>query len=605
MPLADLRRRLRDPATDLGLIRRLFVENGRAYLRRYLLAFAFMAMAAGATAASAWIMRDVINEIFVNRREDMVAPIALAVVAIFIVKGASSYGASVILSRIGASIVARIQMRIADNVLAQGMDFYDGAVTAQLTTRLSHNAEAARDLINSLATSAGRDALSVIALAAVMVAQDPAMAGLALLVAPPAVLGVGKLVKRVKKLAKQEFASLARIVEVMNEVVRGVKVVKAFAMEDKLRGDLHAAIRDVERRSVGIARLNALSGPLMETLGGVAVAVVILYAGYAVIGRGGDAGAFFAFLTAFLMAYEPGKRLARLNVSLQNRLIGVRLLYELLDTAPTMTQAPGAAPLRVREGRVRFYAVSFAYRGAPALRELSFEAAPGRVTALVGPSGAGKSTVFSLIARFYDPDAGAVEIDGQDLRGVTLASLRAQVALVGQDTFLFSASVRDNIRFGRPDATDAEVMAAASAANVTDFAGALPQGFETQVGEAGGRLSGGQRQRVAIARAMLRDAPILLLDEATSALDAESEAAVQQALERLMRGRTTLVIAHRLATIRNADAILVMRDGRIEESGSHAALVAQSGLYSRLHALQFRDAPDPAPPDPAPTNPAP
>ena len=600
MPLADLRRRLRDPATDLGLIRRVFVENGRAYLRRYLLAFAFMAMAAGATAASAWIMRDVINEIFVNRREDMVAPIALAVLAIFIVKGAASYGASVILSRIGANIVAKIQMRIADNVLAQGMDFYDGAVTAQLTTRLSHNAEAARDLINSLATSAGRDALSVIALAAVMVAQDPAMAGLALLVAPPAVLGVGKLVKRVKKLAKQEFASLARIVEVMNELVRGVKVVKAFAMEDKLRGDLHAAIRDVERRSVGIARLNALSGPLMETLGGVAVAVVILYAGYAVIGRGGDAGAFFAFLTAFLMAYEPGKRLARLNVSLQNRLIGVRLLYELLDTAPTMTQAPGAAPLRVREGRVRFDAVSFAYRGAPALRELSFEAAPGRVTALVGPSGAGKSTVFSLIARFYDPDAGAVEIDGQDLRGVTLASLRAQVALVGQDTFLFSASVRDNIRFGRPDATDAEVMAAASAANVTDFAGALPQGFETQVGEAGGRLSGGQRQRVAIARAMLRDAPILLLDEATSALDAESEAAVQQALERLMRGRTTLVIAHRLATIRNADAILVMRDGRIEESGSHAALVAQSGLYSRLHALQFRDAPDPAPPDPAP-----
>jgi ATP-binding cassette subfamily B protein len=242
---------------------------------------------------------------------------------------------------------------------------------------------------------------------------------------------------------------------------------------------------------------------------------------------------------------------------------------------------------------VRFNAVSFAYRGAPALRDLSFDAAPGKVTALVGPSGAGKSTVFSLIARFYDPDAGAVEIDGQDLRGVTLASLRAHVALVSQDTFLFSASVRDNIRFGRPGASNAEVMAAARDANVTEFAQALPQGFDTEVGEAGGRLSGGQRQRVAIARAMLRDAPILLLDEATSALDAESEAAVQEALERLMQGRTTLVIAHRLATIRRADAILVMRDGRLEESGDHAALIARGGLYSRLHALQFRDASDP------------
>jgi ATP-binding cassette subfamily B protein len=411
----------------------------------------------------------------------------------------------------------------------------------------------------------------------------------ALVIGPPAVFVLGKLVRRVRKLARYEFASVARIVAVMNETVRGVRVVKAFGLEPRMRGDLSAAVRDVERRTVGIARLSALSSPLMETLGGIAIAGVILYAGTTVIERGGDAGAFFAFLTAFLMAYEPAKRLARLNVNLQSKLIGVRLLYELLDTPNTLNEAPNAKPLDLRDGRIVFEDVTFTYADKPALRGLSFSAEPGQVTALVGPSGAGKSTVFSLLVRFYDVAGGRVMIDGQDVREVTLASLRRNVALVGQDTFLFSGTIAQNIRDGRPGATDEEVRAAARDANVLTFAEAMPQGLETEVGEGGARLSGGQRQRVAIARALMRDAPILLLDEATAALDAEAEAAVQEALERLMKGRTTLVIAHRLATVRKADRIVVMRDGAAVEVGDHSSLLAQGGLYARLHALQFAD----------------
>ncbi|MFN3614459.1 MAG: ABC transporter ATP-binding protein [Rubrimonas sp.] len=573
--------------SDAALLRRLFAENARPHLRGYALAFLFMGLTAAATAASAWIMRDVINEIFVDRRADMVGPIAATVVAIFLIKGLATFGQSLVLSRIGARLVAGVQMRIMDNLLAQGMAFHDRVAAADLTTRMSYNASAARDLINTLVTAVGRDALAVVALAGVMIAQNPGMALAALLIGPPAVIGVGMLVRRVRKLARREFTSLARIVAVMNEFSRGIRVVKAFGLEPRLREEMSAAVRDVERRTVGIARLNALSSPLMETLGGLAIAAVILYAGRSVIVQGGDPGGFFAFLTAFLMAYDPAKRLARLNVSVQNQLVAVRLLYELLDTPPSLTDRAGAAPLRAGPGRITFDDVRFGYAASPALNGLTFAAEPGMVTALVGPSGAGKTTVFSLLARFYDPDAGTVAIDGQDLRGLTQASVRARLAVVGQDTFLFDDTIRENIRRGRPEADDAAVEAAARDANVWDFAAALPRGLDTPVGEAGGRLSGGQRQRVAIARAMVRDAPILLLDEATSALDAEAEAAVQQALDRLMTGRTTLVIAHRLATIRRADRIIVMRDGRVEEIGDHAALYAAGGLYRRLCDLQF------------------
>ena len=588
---ALLRRRLASLFDDregaLHLVRRLMADNLRVYARRYALAFLCMAITAVATAGSAWIMRDVVNGVFVERNAALVGPVALAVVAIFTVKGAATYAQTVILQGIGAALVARVQKRIGDNILGQGMDFFDAAEMSDLTTRMTFTANAARGLLDTIITALGRDLLTVLALVTVMVVQEPLMAFLALVVAPPAILGVAALIKRVKKLAKREMLSLARIAQVMNETIRGARVVKSFTLEERMRRDLHAAIEDVEKRVVGMARLNALSSPLMETLGGVSVALVIVYAGYSVIDQGGDPGAFFSFMAAFLMAYEPAKRLARVRVKLQSNIVGVQLLYGLLDTRPTIAEALDARPLALAGGGVRLDDVVFRYRDKPALNGLTLEARPGEVTALVGPSGAGKSTVFSLIARFYDPEAGVVSIDGQDVRGLRFASLRGALAMVTQDAFLFSASIRENILAGRPDATEAEMLQAARDANAAEFVEGLPEGYDTQVGEGGGRLSGGQRQRVAIARAMLRDAPILLLDEATSALDAESEARVQEALERLMKGRTTLVIAHRFSTVRNADRIHVLQDGVAVESGTHEALMRAGGLYKRLHALQF------------------
>lgn len=343
----------------------------------------------------------------------------------------------------------------------------------------------------------------------------------------------------------------------------------------------------MRERSDGISHLIALSNPLLETMGGVAVASVILYGGWSVIDGGGDPGTFFSFITALIMATDPARRCAQLVTHLKQFLVGAELMYSAIDAEPDIKEAPDARPLSTRSGEIRLTEVRFGYGDVPALDGLSLRAAPGEVTALVGPSGAGKTTVLGLIERFYDPDHGTIEIDGQDIRGLTLGSLRGAIAMVTQETFLFDASIAENIRLGRPDASQAEIEEAARAANAHDFILGLPQGYDTLAGEAGVRLSGGQRQRIAIARAMLRDAPVLLLDEATSALDAETEARVQEALERLMIGRTTIVIAHRLSTVRRAAHICVLEAGRVVEEGTHDALVARGGLYARLAALQF------------------
>jgi len=314
-----------------------------------------------------------------------------------------------------------------------------------------------------------------------------------------------------------------------------------------------------------------------------------------VIGAEKQPGSFFAFITALLLAYEPIKRLAKLNANLQEGLAAAVRVFALLDQPPEIRDRADARPLAVSGGAIRFEEVSFAYGpGSPALDGVTLEVPAGKTAALVGPSGAGKSTVINLIPRFYDVDAGAVTVDGQDVRSVTLDSLRRQIALVSQEILLFDDTVRANIAYGRPEASDAEITAAAEAAGAAEFIAALPQGYDTPVGPRGGNLSGGQRQRVAIARAMLKNAPILLLDEATSSLDSESERHVQDALSQLMVGRTTLVIAHRLSTVIDAEVIYVMDAGRIVESGRHAELLARGGAYARLHALQFASEDEPA-----------
>ena len=381
-----------------------------------------------------------------------------------------------------------------------------------------------------------------------MVVQNPSMSAVALLIAPPAILGVTVLVRQIKAVARAEFLSLARIVTIIQESAIGVRIVKTFALEPTLRDEMHQAIDGVRLRANKMAKIGAATSPLMETLGGLAIAMVVIYAGSRVIEGGADPGAFFSFITALLLAYEPAKRIARLNVNLQAHMVGVELMYQLLDELPKLTEASDAKPLKKDAYDIAFENVHFKYGDAVALEGVNFEAPAGETTALVGPSGGGKSTIFALIERFYDPSEGRVTIGGQDLKATSFESLRNAIASVSQQSFLFDGSVQRNIGFGRQDAGFEEIVEAAKAANMHSFIESLPEGYDTRVGEDGAMLSGGQRQRLAIARAMLRDAPILLLDEATAALDSETEARVAEALDRLKHGRTTIAIAHRLST---------------------------------------------------------
>jgi len=578
-----------DPDGSVQLIKRLLSENIRAYIPRYFLAFIFMGLVAATTAASAWIMKDVINEVFINRDKAMIYTIAGVVIFIFTLKGLSTYGQMVVLSRVGNAIVADLQNRLFRRLTEQDQAYFDRMSLPELSIRVNTGALSARSVMEMMVLTLGRDVLTLLGLVVVMIVQDPLMSLLALVIMPPAVIGVSILVRRVKTYAKRQVVSNAKIGATMQETVLGVRIVKAFGMEPAMHRRMEKSVAEVERQSNKIASLTARTSPLMETLGGFAIALVIFYGGYSVVELNQDPGAFFAFITALLLAYDPARRLARLNVNLNKSLVGVRLMYELIDEEPDLQKIENAPDLRIGDGEVVLNDVHFSYGEGAALRGLSLKAEGGRTTALVGASGAGKSTVFALIERFYDPQSGKIVIDGQGINGVSMASLRRNIAYVGQESYLFNMSVRDNIAVGKPGAAQSEIEAAARAANAHDFILELPDGYDTPAGEGGGRLSGGQRQRVAIARAMLRDAPILLLDEATSALDAESEAKIQAALETLMAGRTTLVIAHRLSTVRHAHRIHVLDQGRTIESGTHDELFEHDGIYRRLCELQFQN----------------
>jgi ATP-binding cassette subfamily B protein len=577
-------------ATDgsLALIRRLLSETGREFARRYARVIALSIVIAATTALNAWLIKDLINQVFFDKRADMLFILTGILVTNGFVRGFSLYASSVTLGHIGNAIVARTQRRLYDHMLNLGLDFYTRTPSSELVTRMSHNAAAAREVLDTLVTSVGRDLLTVIGLVAVMVAQSPLMSLIVLVVGPIAVIGIARLVRRVRGVARQQFTSLSLVIADMQETAYGIRIVKAFNLEGIMRKRMAASVDEVRQRADKIVRITARSSPLMEVLGGFAIAMVVLWAGYETIYNGVKPGALMSFIAAIALAYEPAKRLARMQIQLEAGLVGVRLMYELLDEPPAILPNPAAPPFERVDGTVVFDRIDFAYRGQPPLfRGLDFTAKGGATTALVGPSGSGKSTMLALIERLYDVDAGRILIDGQDITEVSTTSLRDNIALVSQDTYLFRDTIRENIRFGRPDATDAEVEKAAKDAMAHDFIMATDAGYATQLGDQAGRLSGGQRQRLAIARAMLRDAPIILLDEATSSLDSESEHQVQVAFDRLMQGRTTIVIAHRLSTVLHADKICVLVDGRLVEEGRHDELLALGRQYARLYRLQI------------------
>jgi ATP-binding cassette, subfamily B, bacterial MsbA len=399
-----------------------------------------------------------------------------------------------------------------------------------------------------------------------------------------------KLVKRIKGLAHNQFTGTADILETMQESLQGIRTVKAFTLEASMRERIDASINEVERNANKMARVSNRSTPLMEMLGGFAIAGGLMYGGYRVVAMGASPGQFFSFLTAFLLAYEPAKRLARLNIELNSNLVGARKLLEIVDSPSTEPAEDDKPALQLTDARVEFRDVTFAYRAnEPVLRRMSFIAEPGKTTALVGPSGGGKSTVLALLLRLYEVNQGDILIDGQAIADVSRQSLRQQTGYVGQDVYLFRDTIGANIAFGKVGATQDEIEAAAKAACAHDFIMGFPLGYDTPVGEHGAQLSGGQRQRVAVARALIKNAPVVLLDEATAALDSESEKAVQEAIEHLCQNRTTIVIAHRLHTIMHADAILVVEGGEIVERGQHDDLLRRGGRYASFFRLQHRD----------------
>jgi ATP-binding cassette subfamily B protein len=453
-------------------------------------------------------------------------------------------------------------------------------------------AGAGPNVLSLLVTAVGRDSLTVVGLVTVMFIQDPLVSLVALVAMPVTLLLVRSVIRRIRALTARQYAASVSIVESTQEMVRGLRTIKAFTLEDAIRRRVRDQVQENRRVSDEMARLSNRSTPLMESLGGVAVALLALYAGYRVIYMGAMFGEFVSFIAAFLLAYEPTKRLARLNIALSSSLLGVRMFYQLVDSPDTEPEDDDKPALAVTAGRIEFARVGFAYRdGEPVLRDLSFTAEAGRVTALVGPSGGGKSTALSLLLRLYDADTGRITIHGQNIATVSRASLRRQIAYVGQDVFLFRGTIRDNIRFGKPGTSADDIIAAAVAAHAHDFIMSFPDRYDTQVGEHGLQLSTGQRQRVSIARALLKDAAIILLDEATAALDSESERYVQDAIARLSEHRTTVVIAHRLSTIMHAERILFIEHGTLVESGSHQELLRKGGRYAAFYRLQFERAP--------------
>jgi subfamily B ATP-binding cassette protein MsbA len=579
-----------DPYGAAILIRRLVTEQGLAYWRRYLLAFALMGVTAAATATAAYVLGEVINQAYVDKNVTGIAMLSGVVVILLAIKGFATYGQTVILAKISNAILANNQRRLFAKLMNESIGFFSERHSSEFLARLTAGAKSITDVLTLLINAIGRDLLLLISLIGVMVMQDPLMSLIGLVVVPPAMLMLRKLVKRIKGLAYNQFTGTADILETMQESLQGIRTVKAFTLEEPMQRRIDENIAIVEHNANKMARVSSRSNPLMVMLGGFAVAGCLLYGGYSVVALGATPGQFFSFMTAFLMATEPAKRLARLNIDLNSQLVGARMLLEVVDSPESELRDDDKPALKLADSRIEFRDVSFAYRpDEPVLNRMGFVAEPGKVTALVGPSGGGKSTVLALLLRFYEVSRGEILIDGQSISNVSRRSLRQQTAYVGQDVYLFRDSIRANIAFGKEGASEAEIIEAAKAACAHDFIMGFPLGYDTPVGEHGTQLSGGQRQRIAVARALIKNAPIILLDEATASLDSESELQVQEAIEHLCQNRTTIVIAHRLHTIMHADTIMVVEAGEIVEHGRHDDLLRRGGRYASFFRLQQRD----------------
>ncbi len=579
-------------ATDSrALIRRLAKTYLKPYVPTLSISVGLMVIAAAMTGAMAKLMEPVIDDVFTAQDESMLWPVAIAVFLTFAIRGIATYFHSILLSKVSQRIVADIQNDLFSHIMSLDMGFFQELKTGQLLSRMTSDATVMRSSVTETLLGVFKNSITLVILVAVMFYQDWKLALIALVIFPIVAGLVVKLGRKLRHVSSSAQSQLGDLATDLTQAFQGVRHVKAYGMVDYEKSRINNTVERIYKLTFKGLRTSALTTPISEILSGLAIVTIIIYGGFQVIAGESTAGQLFSFITAFMLAYEPMKRLAKLNTIMQVGLSAADRIFNVLDTKPKIIDYKEAHEMRADSYTITLDNISFVYPdGTEALHNVNIEVPEGKTVALVGPSGSGKSTIINLIPRFYDVDKGAIKIGDTDIRDITLDSLRKNMALVSQEVTIFNDTVLDNIKYGTPDATVEDVIKAAKDAAAHEFIEGLPDGYNTVVGEQGIKLSGGQRQRVAIARAMLRNAPILLLDEATSALDNQSERLVQNALDRLQEGRTTLVVAHRLSTIINADMIYVLKDGEVVEKGKHQKLLLQKkSVYSKLYGVEFQE----------------
>jgi len=550
------------------------------------------ALVAGLTGVYAWLVRPVLDGIFINRDQFLLMVLPAVILGVAVLKAIFSYGQNYLMNYVGTHVVGDVREELFFQLIRLPVGFHDDNTSGRLVARVINDVNLMANAVATVLRNLVQEGLTFIAMVGVIFYQNWKLAAMSVIVIPLSFFTLARTGQRLRRLATSGQEKIGDMASTMQESLAGVRVVKAFGREEAAGLRFRESNKALLRATMKAIQVSSLGSSNMEVIGVLGIALYIWYGGYLVIHGAMTTGAFFSFLTAVFMAYTPIRRLAGANNTIQQALSASERVFDVLDLENEQDRDRGRKELPTVTQTLEFRGVTFRYEGSelPALTGIDLSVSAGDVVALVGTSGSGKTTLVSLVPRFYEPTEGAILIDGQDIRDCTLRSLRQQIGIVSQDIVLFDESVAKNIAYGRMDATEDEVVQAAKAAYADEFIQRLPDGYQTVIGENGVKLSGGERQRVAIARAILRDPPILILDEATSSLDNESERIVQLALSNLLKNRTTLVIAHRLSTVQNADRIIVMDRGCIVEMGSHEELLRQGGLYKRLHAMQFQDA---------------